>query len=301
MKKKLSGGKLFERTFLYSMYALLIIYCISLILPLIWMIFTACKGYIEYYDNKFLAPKQWVIDNFVWAFQNIRIDLDLNETTKEIITFYIWDMAGISLLYSTLSSFWNVLWLTAVSYVMAKYKFKGNELLYSIGLFVMITPFFGSSLSTMEIKKALGIYDNLFLHILVAPSKAFCGLHFMILYAAFKSISWAYAEAAFIDGASQIKVMLSIYFPMILPTCAVLFILQFLACWNDYGVFLIWLPSWPNLAYGMYNFQLNAELYGANTTQVVAGFAMVALPSSLLYLSFQKLITSKFTVGGLKG
>ena len=35
-------------------YAVLVIYCLSLLVPLIWMIFTAFKSYTEYYENMFL-------------------------------------------------------------------------------------------------------------------------------------------------------------------------------------------------------------------------------------------------------
>jgi ABC-type maltose transport system permease subunit len=41
--------------------------------------------------------------------------------------------------------------------------------------------------------------------------------------------------------------------------------------------------------------------YGGNICQVMAGFALIAVPSAILYLSSQKLIVEKFQVGGLKG
>jgi ABC-type glycerol-3-phosphate transport system permease component len=97
--------------------------------------------------------------------------------------------------------------------------------------------------------------------------------------------------------------MFKIILPMVLPTCATLFVLDFITQWNAYESFLIWYPSTPNIAYGMYTFQNNASQgSGAATVpEILAGFIMCMIPSSILYLSTQKLIQSKFTVGGLKG
>ena len=90
-------------------------------------------------------------------------------------------------------------------------------------------------------------------------------------------------------------------FPLIVPTAAVLFILSFLSCWTNYIDFLVWFPSYPNLAVGMYMFQYNASLYMVGTPIVLAGFTVLAIPTTILYLLSQKLIMSKFNVGGLKG
>ena len=92
------------------------------------------------------------------------------------------------------------------------------------------------------------------------------------------------------------------YLPMILPTDMVIFVLSFLGSWNDYQTFMIWLPSTPNLAYGLYMFQgISRKLYKASTVEIMAGFSLVIIPTVILYVSSQKLILSKFTVGGLKG
>ncbi len=297
--KKVKCGKFFERSFLYFMYAFLILYAISMLVPIFWMLSTAVKGPIEYNHNKLLFPMEgFHFENFSWAFNNLRKEV---VTSLGLKVYDVFSMFGISLLYSLINPLWNLLWTTLIAFVMSKFKFKGNNFLYALGLFVMITPLYGSSVSTMQLKKALGIYDNIILHIFVSPSIAFCGMHFMMLYGAFKSTSWTYAEAAYIDGAGNWRVFLTIYLPMVLPLCTVIYVLSFLSAWNDYGTFLVWLPSYPNLAYGIYNFQVDSKLYGANINQIVAGFCLVAIPSSILYISTQKLISANFTVGGLKG
>lgn len=282
----------------WIMYALLIIYCLSLITIMVWMIFTAFKSYIEYYENQFLWPREWTFENFAEAFRNIKYEAIQD---GRMVTYNMFSMAGISLIWSVCKSLIIVIFTAAVAYVIAKYKCVLTKFLYSFGIIIMITPIIGSLPSAMVVNKALGVYDNMVLMILKSPTCVFSGLSFMILHAAFSKLPWDYAEAAFIDGSGDWGVLMKVMLPMMLPVCAVIFVMDFLSTWNDYSTFMVWMPSYANLAYGMFNFQANMIYYGGNINQVMAGFTIVMIPTVILYLSCQKLIMSKFTVGGLKG
>jgi len=112
-------------------------------------------------------------------------------------------MAGFSFLYA--AGFTIVdLFLTAISaYVIAKYRFPGRNLLYTIGIVVMIVPIVGSLPSAMQISKALGVYDNMLLRILLCHGCVFSGFNFLLLHGNFKEMPWDYAEAVFIDGGNH--------------------------------------------------------------------------------------------------
>lgn len=282
----------------WTLYGILVVYCITLLIPLVWMIFTAFKGYTEYYENLFLWPKQWIFSNFPSAFSKLKIQ---TVTDTAIIQYSIWDMLSTSLIWSVSTAFLHVLFTALVAYVMARYEFIGRNFLYTLGIFIMITPIIGNTPSMMVVRKALGIYNNMALTILTQNSTCFSGLHFLILYAAFSGLPRSYSEAAEVDGAGHFTVLFKIMLPMMLPTCAVIFVLSFLGHWNEYGTFLIWLPRYANLATGMYLFQKDAVFYGATINEIMAGFCIAIIPSALLYIASQKLIMSKFTVGGLKG
>ncbi|MBQ8229534.1 MAG: carbohydrate ABC transporter permease [Clostridia bacterium] len=298
MEKSRKVRRIVNKATMYFLYALLIVQCISTLIPLVWMVFTAGKGYVEYYDNPFLWPKKWRFENFELAFKNIKLQV---REGKKVLEYGVLDMAGTSVIYAFLSSGWGTMWTALVAYVLAKYKFKGGEFIYMLGIIIWITPIIGSTPSAMLVKKALGIYDNLVLLVLTNVSTAFAGFNFLLLYGSFKRLPWSYAEAAFMDGAGHFTVLLKVFLPMMMPTCMVLFVLGFLGAWNDYGTFLVWLPSSPNLAYGVYKFQLDMKSFGGNICQVMAGFAMISVPTAVLYLCSQKLIVDKFQVGGLKG
>ena len=156
--------------------------------------------------------------------------------------------------------------------------------------------------SALIVKKELGVYNNMLMTLLTSPSVAFSGMNFLMMYAAFKSVSWEYAEAVFIDGGGHLRVFLSIMFPMVLPNFWVLVLLSVISSWNDYTTFLYWLPSYANIAIGVYKFQYTARIeLGTTMPQILACFVIVSVPIVILYISFQKIITANFMVGGLKG
>lgn len=290
----------FELIFKILLLVLMLLYCASLVFTLIWMLYTSFKTEFEYIVDAFAVPKRIGdvgFSNYVKMFDIFQMKVVKN---GEEVVYHFPSMAGYSLIWAISTSFVNVFFTTIVAYVVAKYRFFGRDFLYALGIFVMITPIVGNLPSAMQVKQALGVYNNMLLTIITSPSTVFSGVHFMLMHAAFKHISWNYAEAAFLDGASDAKVMFQVMIPLVLPTCAVLYVLNFLGAWNDYSTFIIWLPSYPTLAYGMLTFQSESSKYGATMPVIMAGFTLVAIPNILLYLLSQKLIMSKFSVGGLK-
>ncbi len=297
---RLLGNKIIAFITKYLSLILLVTLCLSLLLPLIWLLYTSFKTSIEYYENTFALPSEWVFSNYTTVLPLLARAGEV-VTNDAIILYGVPDMIATSVIWSAGVSFMSVFFTMITAYVISKYTFWGNKIIYMTGIFVMIVPIIGALPSAMVIKKALGVYDSMFMHILTSPGVCFSGMWFLLFYASWKGISWSYAEAAFIDGAGHWSVMLRIMLPMMIPTFSAIFLLSFLGNWNDYGTFIIWLPSYVNLAYGMYKFQMFATNWGASTPQIMAGFVVCMVPTVLLYLGTQKLISSKLTVGGLKG
>ena len=298
MLLRLLGNKVMSVCLKYISIALLFIFTFSLLIPLIWMIYTAMKPSLEYFENSFRLPQNWTFRNFLTVLPMLQIRI---LTDRGEVLFRVWDMLGTSVIWAAGNAFVSQFFTLITAYVIAKYKFIGKNVIYMIGIFVMIVPIIGALPSQMVVKKALGIYDSMFMHIITSPGVCFSGLWFLLYYAAFQGVPWEYAEAAFIDGAGHYKVMFKIMLPMMIPTFSAIFLLGFLGTWNDYNSFIMWLPSYANLAYGMYLFQLDASNYGASMPQIMAGFIICMIPTVILYVSSQKLITSKLMVGGLKG
>ncbi|MFQ7076733.1 MAG: ABC transporter permease subunit [Christensenellaceae bacterium] len=195
------------------------------------------------------------------------------------------------------SASFRVLFFTLmVSYVMLV-QWRGRNAIYLLGI-VIGNAHLRLDGMQMVIRKALGMYDNLLMTVVTSPGYCFSGMWFLLFYAGWKAIPMEYSEAAFIDGAGHFKSMFAIMIPMMIPTFSAIFLLNFLSTWNDYNTFC-GLPSYP-IWRTAYLFQNDASNYGA-AMRWVGGFIICMLPTTVIYAASQKLISSKLTIGGLKG
>ncbi len=292
-RTKVSDG--LNGTLRWILWAILILYCITLFILPVWMLLTSFKSASEYSWNKFGLPKTWYFRNFT----EVAKKMSVYDEWGNVVT--VWQEALYSILWSVFSTGFHVLLTVCMAYTLAKYKFFGSEFIYNLGIVLMIVPIVGTLQSSMVFRtKIIPTYDNMFLTIITAPTTVFSGLNFLLLYGAFKGMPWDYGEQVFIDGGNHFTAFFSMYLPMGMPSIAVIYVLVFLGAWNDYQTFMMWLPSTPNLAYGLYMLKANSKV-SLSTPAVLAGFTIIVIPTVALYLSAQKLIMSNFTVGGLKG
>ena len=188
-----------------------------------------------------------------------------------------------------------------MAYVISTYrKFWYNKFLYELGVLLMVMPLVGTLPASMKVAKFLNTYNNLPMTLLLSTG-SFSGMRFLMLYAAFKNVSTTFKEACFIDGGNDFTAFFRISLPLVMPTLIVFYFLDFIGQWNSYEQFLIWYPSYANLAYGMYIFQNNIALYGVGYPTVLAGFVIIAIPSIILYMASSSKLVESVRIGGLKG
>ena len=183
-------------------------------------------------------------------------------------------------------------------YVIARYKTKLGNFAINLVILSMIVPAIGSTASTYAFMTAIKLKDT-WLGIFLMNAG---GLGFgMLLYKNyFASVSWEYAESAFLDGASNLKVFFRIMYPQAIPLIVSMAILNVIGLWNDYMTPYLYLNSKPTVALGVYNIQKNAESYGAYP-QAFAAMAFMTVFVLAIYAGFSKTIMSSMSVGGLKG
>ncbi len=290
-KNKVKEGK----TIFIIIGIVFLIHGASLLLPFIWMLMTSVKSRLEFQEGFLSIPQVWRWDNYTKIFSLLKIEVIKN---GEFYNYNVFQMLGNSLIMAVFKSFFGLLTVVLTSYVVAKYDFPLRKTLFNINIFVMTIPIVGSLANSLTIYKEVGLYNNLWAYI-IFPGSPF-GFNFLLLYGAFKSIPNSYSEAVFVDGGGHFTVFFKIILPIMLPTLSALYILAFIGYWNDYSSTLIYLPSVPTLAYGLYIFQYDSAKYMATLPQVLAGFTICSIPSVVLYCSFQKVITKSLTVGGLK-
>ena len=269
-------------------HGLFFLYAIFILAPFVYGLIIALKeNGRAFMDDPVGLSLPLYFDNFIKAFDSIRINED--NTFITMIVNSLW--------YSVGMSFMSIASSTCVAYVVAKYNFRGRNLIYNVALIVMMIPIYGSLPAQYRLYSSLGLIDSPLL--LISAFGGF-GVNFIYIHGFFKSLPWSYAEAAFIDGAGHFRVFFSIMVPMLLPSIAALTIMSFITYWNDYAAPLLWMPNMLPLATGLYSYEFKMQ-YVANQPLYFAGVFISLIPVLTLFILFQNTIMSKVYTGGLKG
>lgn len=267
------------------------IYAISLLFPFIWMLLNSFRSIGEW-QQAINFKDFWGIPK-VWDFSNYTTILTQNLQGDNILSMIFY-----SVILTVLGTIVNVFFSACAAYVVAKYDFPGKNLLYSLAIFAMVVPIVGTLPAQVKFMEFLNLKDTV-VGVLFLYSGAF-GFNFILLYSAFESISWNYAEAAQIDGGGHFTIFFKVMLPLCKGPIIACCILQAIALWNDYSTPFLFLESHQTLAVGLQSIQAELQQNGQYPL-VFAAMMISIMPVLLLYGIFQKKIIENTVAGGLKG
>lgn len=294
-KKKGKSSRSLTKIFIYIC---LILFTLSILVPLGWSILAAFKHKSEFYGNPWALPESFYLENFKNAF------VKSNMGEYFLNSVFVTALALVLLLVIAIPA----------SYVLSRFEFKSKKVLNTIfaaGLFInvnyIVVPIF---LLILDADKAIKqifalplaltvLLDNKIVLALVYASTA---LPFTIYLLSnyLRTLPKAYEEAAYIDGCTHLQTLMKVIIPMDKPSIITVVLFQFLAFWNEYIIALTLLPnSSKTLPVGLLSLmqvQKTATDYGA----MYAGLAIVMIPTIILYMLVQKQLTEGMTVGGIK-
>ncbi|MGL5260691.1 MAG: carbohydrate ABC transporter permease [Lachnospiraceae bacterium] len=182
-------------------------------------------------------------------------------------------------------------------YVLAKKRFYGQRLLFSVFIIAMALPKQVILVPLVRMISAMNIHDTLWAVILPLVGWPF-GVFLMKQFS--ENIPVELLESAKIDGCNELRIFTNIAFPIIKPGFAALAIFTFINTWNDYFMQLVMLSSRKNLTISLGVATLQAEL-STNYGLIMAGAALAAVPIVTIFLIFQKAFTQGITMGAVKG
>ncbi len=278
--------------------AILIVYSLILLLVFAWALINSFKTAPDFKRNSLGLPKEgWQFSNYTKALEAFYV------SGSDGLVYGFFDMFGTSLLYAGGSAFFQTACTVIAAYCTSKYKSKTSSFTYGAVLVVIALPIVGGTASLIQVTQALGIYDTVWGMWIV--KFGFCSMYYLILYSVFDSLSWEYAESAFVDGASHYTVFFRIMLPLVMGLVGTVFLLLFIGYWNDFEVPYIFLEQ-PTLSIGLYAV-LNGWAVDANNQsirvgvpqQMVAGIA-VFMPIFIVFILFRNKIMGNLTEGGIK-
>lgn len=284
----------------WIMFVVVIVYVLSLLYVLGFGIVNSLKSSMDYRrGNVFGLPRAdygWQFANFATVFKRFRRQINPPGDMPRYV--YMPEMFLNSVWYAVIVSVFSIAVQVMVAYAVAKYRFRLRGLIHTVAIVVITVPIVGSLASELQLARFLHI-TNSALGVALMQCK-YPGIYYLVFYAMFKNVSWTFAEAAQIDGAGHLTIFFRIMLPMVMSTVIAVFILQFIANWNNYTTPMIFTPLKPTMAYGLFTFQTNQDT-GVSTPLKLAAGILTCIPVVILFLVFRNKIMSNITMGGIKG
>jgi multiple sugar transport system permease protein len=261
---------------LFCFTAVLAILTIS---PLVWMICASLKPGDETFSPN-LLPQHWTLDNFQYVFTaspfwRYMLNSFFIAGTITVVALWFHSMAG---------------------FALARLKFPGREVIFLaifstflVSLPVIIVPLF-------ILVRQMGMVNSYAGLIIPAIFNAF-GI--FLLRQFYIAIPQELQEAAIIDGAGYFRIYWSVMLPLSRPILAALAVFFFLANWNAF----IWPLTITNdrtlwvvqIAIASFHQQ-----YSSSWNYIMAGSTIVALPTLLMFVIFQRQLVESIKTSGLK-
>jgi len=260
-------------------------FALSYLYIFFWGIIAGLKTHSEIVLSPFNLPKSPQWQNYIDVFRLLNVN-----------GYNFFGMLYNSLYFSLLGPLIQNMISCMLAYVTNKYKFLGSKFYMLVVTVMLIMPIYGSGGSAYRLYYNLGLINS-YAHIILA----FGGMNmtYLLYHAAFSSVSWSYAEAAFIDGANDYSVFFKIMLPQVMKIFGALFLLAWIADWNNYSSALIYLPKLPTLAGGIYLFELDM-IYHVRRDILYAAYMITAIPPLILFAFFNKTLMSNVSLGGIK-
>lgn len=292
MTKKIKPGKLISRVIIWAVVILLTLSCL---LPLVNMVAISFSG-----SNAVSANKVglWPVDFNTSAYKKLLGDAQF------------WKSFLISVERVVLGTFINMVFTISMAYPLSKsrHRFQAREIYMKIVIFAML--FSGGIIPLFMVVSKLHLTNTIWSLILPGAVPVF---NVILLINFFKGVPDSLDEAARIDGAGPLTVLLKIYLPVSLPALATVALFAIVNHWNDYFSGLIYMSKAEMYPLQTYIQQLTVDMTQItdanqlkqlasmnNRTFNAAKIVVSTIPLLVIYPFLQKYFVTGMVIGAVK-
>ena len=292
MTKKIKPGKLISRIIIWAVVILLTLSCL---LPLINMVAISFSG-----SNAVSANKVGLLP----------VDFNTSTYKKLLGDAQFWKSFLISVERVVLGTFINMVFTISMAYPLSKSRnrFRAREIYMKIVIFAML--FSGGIIPLFMVVSKLHLTNTIWSLVLPGAVPVF---NVILLINFFKGVPDSLDEAARIDGAGPLTVLLKIYLPVSLPALATVALFAIVNHWNDYFSGLIYMSKAEMYPLQTYIQQLTVDLTQItdanqlkqlasmnNRTFNAAKIVVSTIPLLIIYLFLQKYFVTGMVIGAVK-
>lgn len=292
MTKKIKPGKLISRIIIWAVVILLTLSCL---LPLINMVAISFSG-----SNAVSANKVGLLP----------VDFNTSAYKKLLGDAQFWKSFLISVERVVLGTFINMVFTISMAYPLSKsrHRFQAREIYMKIVIFAML--FSGGIIPLFMVVSKLHLTNTIWSLVLPGAVPVF---NVILLINFFKGVPDSLDEAARIDGAGPLTVLLKIYLPVSLPALATVALFAIVNHWNDYFSGLIYMSKAEMYPLQTYIQQLTVDLTQItdanqlkqlasmnNRTFNAAKIVVSTIPLLVIYPFLQKYFVTGMVIGAVK-
>jgi multiple sugar transport system permease protein len=262
-------------------FAGLLILTIAFVFPILWMTTTSFQAG----EKMFQLTTEWIPsvlhpENYpnAWSRANFK-QYFINSGVVSIAV-----MAG------------NIVFCTLAGYGLAKFRFPGDRFILLVILSTLMLPLEVTLVPTFLVVHKFGwinTYQGIIGPLLIDAFGVF------LMRQSILSIPTDYIEAARIDGAGELRILLQIIVPQCVPALAVLAIFSFRDSWDQFlwPLTVVSLDQYRTYNLGLVQF---SEDYGNPPTEQMAIAVLATIPVFVLFWLLQRLVNKGFGLSGLK-
>lgn len=269
------------RSHRWWIYIPLLLAALFFLVPMYVMLVTGFKGFDEVsLKTMWDLPKAIRFDNFIEAYQKLAP--------------FLWNSLNMVFPAAIISSILG----SVNGYVLAKWKFKGANIIFPAILFGMFIPYQSIIIPLVEFMRDVNMYGGLpglvLAHVIYGIP--ITTLTFRNYYA---NVPTELIEASRIYGCGILSSFWHILLPISAPAFVVVIIWQFTSAWNDFlfAVVLTSPSNWPITV--ALNNMAGSQIIAWNVQ--MAGSFLAALPTLLIYIFLGRYFLRGLMAGALKG
>lgn len=251
--------------------------------PLFWMVRSSLMSNLEIYQYPpVLWPSVWRFDNYLYSFTLLPFHRYMLNTM--IITV----PAVVGVLVTS----------SMAAYAFARLEFPGKNLIFTLVITSMLIPAACTIIPIFSGWATLGLVDT-FWPLIIPPFLGGGGINIFLTRQFLKTIPRELDEAALIDGASHLRVMVTILLPLIKPVLITIGLFTFVFNWNDLLGPILYLNSSDNntISQGLANFRGGR---GTDYRAIMAICTLTISPVVAIFLAGQKYFVEGIALSGLK-
>ncbi|WNR43168.1 carbohydrate ABC transporter permease [Paenibacillus roseipurpureus] len=267
-------------------WIILAIWTVAVIYPLLWTLLDALKNNEQFFLN---AP--WALPKFPLLWSNFS---------------YVWSKYNFgtyfmnSIIVTVGSTLLGMILSAMTAYILARYEFRGNKILYTIYISALMIPFALALIPLFFLLNDLHLI-NTWLGLILVYAALNLPFGIFLLIGFYKSLPKEIEEAAIIDGTSHYGTFFRVMLPLSQPGLITVMITNMLNNWNEYflGVVLTNEPTKYTLPIGLAVMQAEMQ-YRVEWGPLFAGLLITTLPTLIVYMIYQRQIASGITAGAVK-